>query len=125
MKKKMDAVRSVLGGAFLAAGLLLLVWLAVTQLRPAERTRYETERKTAVDAAPIALQSGEVNVNRADEAALMELPGIGPVLAEAIVKEREAHGTFFYPEDLMAVKGIGQSRLDAIRELLDLEEEAP
>ena len=109
----------------LAAGLLLLAWMAVTQLRPAEMARYKTETKAAVNAAPIALQTGKVKVNLADEAALTELPGIGPVLAESIVKEREEHGRFFYPEDLLAVKGIGQSKLTAMRELLDLEEGAP
>jgi len=125
MKVKNGAARGILGGILLAAALLLLGWMAMTALRPAEMARYETEMKAAVDAAPIELQSGEVSVNQADEAALIELPGIGPVLAEAIVKEREAHGTFFYPEDLLAVKGIGQGRLDAIRKLLDLKEDAP
>jgi len=125
MKTRNGAVRSVLGGILLAAGLLLLAWMTVTQLRPAEMARYKTETKAAVNAAPIALQTGEVKVNLADEAALTELPGIGPVLAESIVKEREEHGRFFYPEDLLAVKGIGQSKLTAMRELLDLEEGPP
>lgn len=125
MKTKSGAVRSVLGGTLLAAGLLLLGRMAIAQFRPAEMARYKTEPKAAVDASPIVLQSGEVKVNQADETVLTALPGIGPVLAEAIVKEREAHGRFFYPEDLLAVKGIGQGRLDAIRELLDLKEGVP
>lgn len=125
MKTKNGAVRSVLGGTLLAACLLLMGWMAAGEFRPAERTRYEARMKTAVDVGPIERQGGEVNVNRADEAALTALPGIGPVLAEAIVAEREAHGTFFYPEDLLAVKGIGQSKLAAMRELLNLKEDAP
>lgn len=73
--------------------------------------------RRAAHASP-ALPRGTVDVNAADAQALLALPGVGPALAAAIVAEREAHGPFRYPEDLLAVPGIGDKRLAAIRELL-------
>jgi DNA uptake protein ComE-like DNA-binding protein len=40
-----------------------------------------------------------------------QIPGIGPVLGERIVAERERNGPFRSPSDLMRVKGIGAKRL--------------
>jgi competence protein ComEA len=48
-----------------------------------------------------------VSLNTASAAELQQLPGIGPVLAQAIVAEREAHGPFRNATDLTRVKGIG------------------
>ena len=52
-----------------------------------------------------------VNVNTASSEELSSLPGIGAVLAERIIKEREEHGLFHYPEDLLSVSGIGEKTL--------------
>lgn len=52
--------------------------------------------------------AGPVNINTADAATLAaELTGVGPALAEAIVADRTANGTFASPEALTRVKGIG------------------
>ena len=61
-----------------------------------------------------AVSSGPVNVNTADLAALMDLPGIGEVLAQRIIDYRKAHGAFQHPEELTNVSGIGEKRLAAI-----------
>jgi competence protein ComEA len=62
---------------------------------------------------PTALLAGPVDVNTADAATLAaELNGVGPALAEAIVRDREANGKFETPEALMRVKGVGQHILD-------------
>jgi competence protein ComEA len=58
--------------------------------------------------ATFAAVAGPVNINTADAAKLAsELTGVGPALAEAIVADRQANGTFATPEALMRVKGIG------------------
>ncbi len=59
-----------------------------------------------------------VAVNRADRQLLAILPGIGPVLADRIVLQRERHGEFKSPRDLLAVTGIGNGKLNKIRSLL-------
>ena len=57
-------------------------------------------------------------INTGDPASLEKLPGVGPVTAEAILKEREENGLFIYPEDLISVYGIGESKMIQIRNAL-------
>ena len=52
-----------------------------------------------------------MNLNTADVAALDTLPGIGPILAQAIVANRDANGTFCRTSDLARVTGIGPSKI--------------
>lgn len=72
----------------------------------------------------IPLQTGSVDVNHGDIPALTQLPRIGPVIAQAIVDEREMNGRYFYPEDLLAVRGIGEKTLAEIRDLVHVGQEA-
>ncbi len=51
-------------------------------------------------------------MNTASEEELEELPGVGEVLAAAIVRERTENGPFASPEDLMRVSGIGEKKLE-------------
>jgi competence protein ComEA len=46
---------------------------------------------------------------------LQELPGVGPVTAQRIIDLREKSGRFHRVEDLLAVRGISQKKLDALR----------
>ncbi|MBI4536982.1 MAG: helix-hairpin-helix domain-containing protein [candidate division NC10 bacterium] len=63
-----------------------------------------------------------LDLNAAEVAALERLPGLGPVLARRIVADREAHGAFRVPEDLLRVPGVGEKRLARIRPLVRTEE---
>ena len=65
--------------------------------------------------------SGGISVNQANAEELTAIRGIGPVIAERIISERENNGCFFYPEDLLAVKGIGESKLKDIRNQIRIE----
>ena len=51
---------------------------------------------------------------------MQKLPGIGPVLAGEIIAEREKNGAFYYPEDLLNVKGIGEKSLEKMLEQFKL-----
>lgn len=66
--------------------------------------------------APVA--GGLVNLNTATSDQLESLPGIGPALAEAIMKERERRGGFRSVEDLLRVRGIGDQRFSDLRDLV-------
>ena len=59
---------------------------------------------------------GKVNINNADSEVLTRLDGIGEKTADKIIKFREEHGDFESIEELVLVPGIGEKKLDAIRE---------
>ena len=63
---------------------------------------------------------GKIDPNTANAASLQRLPGIGPVLAEAIVQYRNERGPslFATADDLAGVKGIGPATIERIRSLL-------
>jgi competence protein ComEA len=65
-----------------------------------------------------AAEDARLNINTATAKELETLPGIGPALSTAIVAYREESGSFTKAEDLLEVPGIGQKKLDAIREML-------
>jgi competence protein ComEA len=66
-------------------------------------------------ASPGTDRDGRVNLNTADAAALETLPRIGPALAARIIAWREENGRFTTVEDLLAVSGIGDKMLAALR----------
>ncbi len=72
-----------------------------------------TETGTGTSGAP-----GLVNVNSATNAELETLPGIGEVIAQAIVDHRTENGPFTSVEQLVDVSGIGDATLENIRELV-------
>jgi competence protein ComEA len=68
-----------------------------------------------------AESSGKININTATPEELDTLPGIGPALAEAIIRHRETNGVFESVEQLVDVPGIGDATLAEIRELVTVE----
>ena len=57
-----------------------------------------------------------ININGATAEQLEQLPGIGPSLAQKIVSYRNAQGAFTSIDDLKNVSGIGDKKLDSIRD---------
>ena len=74
----------------------------------------------AAPAAKEAAESALVNVNRANASELESIRGIGPMLAERIVKHREANGRFERLEDLIQVPGIGKAKFEKIKSKITL-----
>jgi competence protein ComEA len=69
---------------------------------------------TAALAAPAAAQTAKVDLNTADLKTIAALPGIGETLAQKIIDARP----FKKLDDLSAVKGIGQAKLDGLKGLV-------
>lgn len=63
---------------------------------------------------------GAVSLNRASATELETLPGIGSALAGRIVDYRETHGPFTSVDQLTRVPGIGQAKLEALRDQVTL-----
>ncbi len=76
--------------------------------------------QAAAPPAPAPSQAGLVNINTAPASELETLPGIGPALAARIVEHREANGPFSSVEEITDVPGIGQTRMEALREAVTL-----
>jgi competence protein ComEA len=62
--------------------------------------------------------SDKVNINEAAAEELRSLPGIGPVLSDAIIAYRETNGPFRDVEELTRVKGIGRKRFESVRDFV-------
>jgi len=73
-----------------------------------------------------ALREGELlDLNRAQAADLLLLPGVGPKLAQRIVDERSRRGRYHGLEELLEVKGIGRTTLQRLRRFVRIEPESP
>jgi competence protein ComEA len=68
------------------------------------------ERSGAAHVRVATERSQPLDINRADASALQRLPGVGPALAERIIRYRETHGAFRTREDLLEVPGFGGKR---------------
>jgi competence protein ComEA len=64
--------------------------------------------------------TGVVNVNTATAEQLQLLPRIGPSVAQRIVEYRKDNGKFSSLEDLMLVRGIGESTFAQLKPYLSL-----
>ncbi|AMX82833.1 competence protein ComEA [Geobacillus subterraneus] len=75
--------------------------------------------ETAGAAPEAGTESGlQVAVNTATEEELMQIPGIGPTKAKAIIAYRDEHGPFQRVEDLLKVSGIGEKTLEKLKPYL-------
>ena len=80
----------------------------------------ETPSFTAPETAPLTeavteAQLPPCDLNTADKAALMRLPGIGEELAERILALRAELGGFTSESELLRVNGIGERTLSGLR----------
>ncbi len=94
------------------------------EARPAESAALLTGRDDP-DTLPGELLPGQtVDINTAPVEELRLLPGIGEVLAQAIVDYRQTNGPFDSPEALMEVPGIGKGRFEGLAEKITIGDNA-
>lgn len=70
---------------------------------------------SVVGAVESSQPSGVVNINTASAEELQLLPRVGPSLAGRIIAFREANGPFRTVDEIVAVKGIGESSFEKLR----------
>jgi competence protein ComEA len=93
-------------GVLFASALVLLLIHSVGYLRTGSRP------STLVHRGEIGYQ---IDLNQAERAELLQIPGIGENLARRIIDHRQENGPFQSVEDLRAVRGIGPMTLERIR----------
>jgi competence protein ComEA len=79
------------------------------------------EGEEGVAPAPVtggAVAGALINVNTATATDLEELPGVGEVIAQAILDYRTENGPFTSVDQLLDVSGIGDATLENIRDLV-------
>ena len=108
------------------ASLFVLVIFALALFVAACATQPKQARLASSDvqfdlAAPKAERGSLVNINTATPQELEKLPGVGKVIAERIVAQRERYGPFRRAEYLMMVRGISDRKFRAIRPLIVVE----
>ena len=62
--------------------------------------------------------ASSLDLNRVERAELLQLPGVGPGMADAILSHRNSRGRFDAVDDLTAVPGVGDKTLDKLRPFL-------
>ncbi len=75
--------------------------------------------------APVTVAGvGRVDINRGSADDLRRLPGIGPVLAERIIRHRQEHGTFGAIRDIQNVKGIAAKKFAQLEPYIHIDGDA-
>jgi competence protein ComEA len=64
--------------------------------------------------------AGKININKADENELQNLPGIGTAKAADIIQYRQEHGLFKSIEDLKNISGIGDKTFEKLKESISV-----
>ena len=67
------------------------------------------------------VNDGKININTASKELLMEINGIGESLATRIVEYRTQNGPFESIEEIVNVSGIGQKKLENMRDMICVE----
>ena len=65
-------------------------------------------------------KSGKVNINTATKEELDTLPGVGELTANKIISYREENGKFKSIEEIKEVSGIGDSKFEQIKDLIEI-----
>jgi len=97
--------------ALLAICLAAMAWFVLDQ-------RIRQGRLVDIDDAGKIAWEMKVDVNHAKWSELASLPGVGPVLARAIVQDREQNGHFQSLDQLSRVPGIGETKQKQLGEYL-------
>ncbi len=114
--------KKAIGITLMAFCFALFCWIALEVIRE----RSQANRLYQLEAAALPLPSVQpmplsgnpkgMNINTATKDQLMTLPGINSALADAIIAQRGIQ-PFHFLEDLRIIKGIGEKRVEALREV--------
>ena len=108
----------LLGGSLMAvsAFVMLLMVMKCFERSPCAVYQASGRSVTIHELTPLPV---EHLLNSGDEKALDAIPGIGTVLAGRMIETRQQEGLYYFPEDVMAVKGIGEKKYQAIMDYIE------
>lgn len=109
-QRRLDRVLPV-AALLLCAGLLLLP----LREEPYTETPFAERMEAVPEDLDEFLKLASTDINTADKEALMELPGIGEVLSDRILKCRAQHGPFADWSEFLQIQGIGEHLVETLR----------
>ena len=93
------------------------VWLLITSWQASSRRQDNPPFDSGATADLGRTALIQIDLNTAETRELALLPGVGPVLANRIVENRDRLGPFDSVDDLVRVHGIGPKTLDQIEHI--------
>ena len=103
---------------FLARGpiaVALALALAACGLVPSARSAEPAAKPSSSSSKTGEAPAKKLDLNAATEAQLLELPRVGPAMAQRILEYRKQVGTIRTLDELVNVKGIGEKTLEFLR----------
>ena len=98
-------------------GALVIAWLLITG------EWFEAQHNAIEHSGQSPLL--RIDLNHADHRELSLLPGVGPVLAQRIVENRNRQGAFESVEDLARVHGIGVKTIERLEGICEVSAAPP
>jgi competence ComEA-like helix-hairpin-helix protein len=112
-----DKLRKRIGLILLPTAILMLL-AGLLPLRTPSGANYTGTARNPALPEQLILLSEQDGFNTGNTETLSAYPGIGKATAAAILADRKENGRFWFPEDILAVKGIGEKKLEQIRPLM-------
>ena len=128
------ALLTAAAGLLAAASAALCVLGALSDRTEIPARRFKASGAEPAAVVPVARPGGTVDINSDEIEELTMLHGVGESLADRMIAERlangsyhypEANGSYHYPEDLYAVSGIGANKAAGFADQLDFSWEEP
>jgi|SRR5215471_14562232 len=92
---------------------------------PVVRCGEDATDSVAPEGGALLTLGGQLNLNRATAEELTLVPGVGPLLAQALVRARGESGAFRTWDEVLSVRGVGPTKLKSLQRWTVLEAREP